>query len=66
MTNAQKVMEKVLGNMKQLTPSPLTAAALSGNLDSYLARETIKRLEGKETFTVGDIRKAHNDIFEGK
>ena len=57
------LMRKLMAIYEPIQPSPLMSAAINGNLDSYLARETIKRLEGKETFTIKNIRDARNDIY---
>lgn len=62
----EDIAKEILSYAKPIKPSPLMAAAMNGSLDSYIARETVKRLEGKDTITFGDIRKAHNSIFEGK
>jgi hypothetical protein len=44
--------------------SNLMEAALSGTSDMFIVRETLKRLEGKDTITIKDIRHARNGIFE--
>ena len=44
----------------------LMEAVLNGTSDTFIVRETLKRLEGKDTITIKDIRNARNAIFEGK
>lgn len=66
MDTARQIANRFLSHAPKTNPSPLLGAAMSGNLDSFLAREVVKRLEGKDTITLGDIRKARNSIFEGK
>jgi hypothetical protein len=44
----------------------LMEAVLNGTSDAFIVRETLKRLEGKDTITIKDIRDARNAIFEGK
>jgi hypothetical protein len=44
----------------------LIEAVLNDTSDTFIVRETLKRLEGKDTITIKDIRNARNAIFEGK
>jgi hypothetical protein len=44
----------------------LIEAVLNDTSDTFIVRETLKRLEGKDTITIKDIRDARNAIFEGK
>jgi hypothetical protein len=44
----------------------LMEAVLNGTSDTFIVRETLKRLEGKDAITIKDIRNARNAIFEGK
>jgi hypothetical protein len=44
----------------------LIEAVLNDTSDTFIVRETLKRLEGKDTITIKDIRNARNEIFEGK
>ena len=46
--------------------SSLMEAVLNGTSDTFIVRETLKRLEGKDTITIKDIRNARNEIFKGK
>jgi hypothetical protein len=46
--------------------SSLVEAVLNGSSDTFIVRKTLKRLEGKDTITIKDIRNARNAIFEGK
>lgn len=62
-TRVKALAKEILSGMKPIKPTPLMSAAMSGSLDSYLARETVRALEGKETFTVADIRNAQNKIY---
>ena len=43
----------------------LMEAVLNGTSDTFIVRETLKRLKGKDTITIKDIRSARNAIFEG-
>ena len=46
--------------------------ASSESSDTYIVRETVKRLgkeleeSGKDAFTIGDLRRIRNEMFEGK
>lgn len=49
--------------------SALLCASLEGNSDMYIVREIVKRLDkeleesGKDTFTMGDLRRIRDEIF---
>ena len=50
----------------------LLESALNGTLEMNIAAETVRRLnikckaEGKDTFSMADIRQVKRDIYEGK
>ena len=58
---------------KKDTPqlSPLMQACLRGDSSISIAFETVRRLgkemeaNGKDTFTMGDLRRIQNKMFEG-
>ena len=51
------------------TCTALLCASLEGNSDTYIVRETVKRLDkelkenGRDTFTIEDLRRIRSDIF---
>jgi hypothetical protein len=56
-----------MANEKDNKPaSSVMEAVLNGTSDTFIVSETLKRLEGKDTITIKDIRNARNEIFEGK
>lgn len=68
----RKLMKKMLDEMPIRELSPLMKAALNGESTNYIARETVKLLDaelkenGKDTFTIGDLRRIQRKIFAGR
>ena len=40
-------------------------AAINGNLDSFIVRETLRELKGKKSFTMAELRAARNKALGG-
>jgi len=56
-------MAKIFLAAIPVKPSPLMRAAINGDSDMYIVRESMKYLEGKETITMQDIRNARNAVM---
>ena len=52
--------------------SPLLESAINGNSDSYIVRETCRKMDkqvketGNDTVTIADMRRMRAEIFRGK
>jgi len=64
-SNTANLQKMFLENMPE--PSDLLRSAVYGNSDTTIAVETARRLklEGKDTFNFGDIRRIQNEMFTG-
>ena len=67
----KKLAAKVLEGHEGFKLSPMLRAALNGDSGTMIAARTAKQLthdleaEGRDTFTMADLREAQRKIFEG-